>query len=172
MWHDVSTKLSVCLYTAFHLEIETPLTGRTSVTIMLAPLKIKVSNCLLIRLISLKRSKNYYYHTKMWQINLKSYLHSSQLPKGELENKGKQIKINKIQTKHTNKVICMLWKNNDITIPPLWSSGQSSWLQIQRPGFDSRRYHIFWEVVGLERGPLSLVSTNEELLERKVAAPV
>jgi hypothetical protein len=27
--------------------------------------------------------------------------------------------------------------------------------------------HIFWEVVGLERGPLSLVSTTEELLERK-----
>jgi hypothetical protein len=27
-------------------------------------------------------------------------------------------------------------------------------------------------VVGLERGPLSLVSTNEELLDRKVAAPV
>jgi hypothetical protein len=26
--------------------------------------------------------------------------------------------------------------------------------------------------VGLERGPLSLVSTIEELLERKVAAPV
>jgi hypothetical protein len=24
--------------------------------------------------------------------------------------------------------------------PPLWSSGQSSWLQIQRPRFDSRRY--------------------------------
>jgi hypothetical protein len=34
-------------------------------------------------------------------------------------------------------------------------------------GFDSRFYHIFWEVVGLERGPLSLVSTIEELLERK-----
>jgi hypothetical protein len=34
-------------------------------------------------------------------------------------------------------------------------------------GFDSRRYQIFWEVVGLERGPLSLVSTTEELLERK-----
>jgi hypothetical protein len=32
------------------------------------------------------------------------------------------------------------------------------------PGFDSRRYQIFWEVVGLERGPLSLVSTIEELL--------
>jgi hypothetical protein len=39
--------------------------------------------------------------------------------------------------------------------PPLWSSGQSSWLQILRSGFDSRRYQIFWEVVGLERGPLS-----------------
>jgi hypothetical protein len=30
------------------------------------------------------------------------------------------------------------------------------------PGFDLRRYQIFWEVVGLERGPLSL---------GKVAAP-
>jgi hypothetical protein len=28
--------------------------------------------------------------------------------------------------------------------PPLWSSGQSSWLQIRRPGFDSRHYQIFW----------------------------
>jgi hypothetical protein len=51
--------------------------------------------------------------------------------------------------------------------PPLWSSGQSSWLQIQRSGFDFLRYQIFWEVVGLERGPLSLVSTAEELLERE-----
>jgi hypothetical protein len=49
----------------------------------------------------------------------------------------------------------------------LWSSGQSSWLQIQRSGSDSRRYQIIWEVVGLERGPLSLGSTIEELLERK-----
>jgi hypothetical protein len=24
--------------------------------------------------------------------------------------------------------------------PPLWSRGQSSWLQIRRPGFDSRPY--------------------------------
>jgi hypothetical protein len=44
---------------------------------------------------------------------------------------------------------------------------KNSWLQIQRSGFDSRRYQIFWEVLGLERGPLSLVSTTEELLERK-----
>jgi hypothetical protein len=48
--------------------------------------------------------------------------------------------------------------------PPLWSSGQSSWLQIQRSGFDSRHYKIFLEVVGLERGPLS---SSEELLGRK-----
>jgi hypothetical protein len=34
------------------------------------------------------------------------------------------------------------------------------------PGFDSLRYQIFWEVVGLERGLLCLVSTLEELLAR------
>jgi hypothetical protein len=51
--------------------------------------------------------------------------------------------------------------------PALWSSGQSSGLQIQRSGFDFRRYQIFWEVVGLEQGPLSLMSTTEELLGRK-----
>jgi hypothetical protein len=56
--------------------------------------------------------------------------------------------------------------------PPLWSSGQTSRLQIQRSRFDSRRYQIFWEVVGLEWDPLSLVSTTEELLDRKVAASV
>jgi hypothetical protein len=47
---------------------------------------------------------------------------------------------------------------------------RSSWLQIRRPGFDSRHYQK--KVVGLKRGPLSLVSTTEELLYRKVAAPV
>jgi hypothetical protein len=35
------------------------------------------------------------------------------------------------------------------------------------PGFDSWRYQIFWEVVCLELGPFSLVSTIEELLGRK-----
>jgi hypothetical protein len=33
------------------------------------------------------------------------------------------------------------------------------------PGFDSWRYQIFWEVVGLEQDPLSLVRIIEELLE-------
>jgi hypothetical protein len=55
--------------------------------------------------------------------------------------------------------------------PPLWSSGRSSWPQIRRTGFDSRHYQGK-KVVGLERGPLSLVSTTEELLDRKVVAPV
>ena len=32
-------------------------------------------------------------------------------------------------------------------------------------GFYSRRYQIFWVIVGLERGPLSLVRSIEELLE-------
>jgi hypothetical protein len=71
-------------------------------------------------------------------------------------------------------VLCFLWGTNWIYIcyveesrPPLWSGGQSSWLQIQWSGLDSRRYQICWEVVGLERGALSLVGTIEELLERK-----
>jgi hypothetical protein len=51
--------------------------------------------------------------------------------------------------------------------PPLYSSGKSYWLQIKKSGFDSQRYQIFWELVGLERGPFSLVSAIEELLERK-----
>jgi hypothetical protein len=54
-----------------------------------------------------------------------------------------------------------------IWIPRLWSSAQGSWLQIQRSGFSSRLYQIFWEVVNLERGLLSLMSTIEELLIRK-----
>jgi hypothetical protein len=37
----------------------------------------------------------------------------------------------------------------------------------REPGLDSRRYQIWWEVVGLERGPLSLVITIEGLLGRK-----
>jgi hypothetical protein len=45
----------------------------------------------------------------------------------------------------------------------------SKHLFIRRPGFDSRHYEKK-KVVGLERGPLSLVSTTEELLDRKVAA--
>jgi hypothetical protein len=35
------------------------------------------------------------------------------------------------------------------------------------PRFDSQRYQIFWEIVGVERGPLSLIRITEELLEWK-----
>jgi hypothetical protein len=40
------------------------------------------------------------------------------------------------------------------------------------PGLDSWCYQISLVVVSLERGPISLVSTTEELLEEKVVAPV
>jgi hypothetical protein len=50
---------------------------------------------------------------------------------------------------------------------PCGLEGQSSWLQIQRSGFDSQLYQIFWELVGLEWCPFSLMSTTEELLGRK-----
>jgi hypothetical protein len=50
---------------------------------------------------------------------------------------------------HNGDVMCFLWGTNWIYIcyveesrPPLWSNGQSSWLQIQRSGFNSRRYQI------------------------------
>jgi hypothetical protein len=52
------------------------------------------------------------------------------------------------------------WQDNMYSV-------QSSWLQIQRSGFDSWCYQISSEVVGLERGPLSLVSTIEELHGRE-----
>jgi hypothetical protein len=56
-------------------------------------------------------------------------------------------------------------ENKNLVMGFRWSSVQSSWLQIQR--FDFRSYQIFWEVVGLERGSLSLASTTKKLLERK-----
>jgi hypothetical protein len=52
------------------------------------------------------------------------------------------------------------------TIPTIYSTNYVLY------GFDSRPYQIFWEVIDLERGPFSLVSTIEELLERKIAVPV
>jgi hypothetical protein len=47
--------------------------------------------------------------------------------------------------------------------------GQSSEFLDANPEvpFDFQRYHTFWEVVCLERCPLSLVRINEELFERK-----
>jgi hypothetical protein len=55
--------------------------------------------------------------------------------------------------------------------PALWSSGQSSWLQIQRSVFDFQFYQIFCAVVGLERGTLSPVGTIKELLKIESSGP-
>jgi hypothetical protein len=70
-------------------------------------------------------------------------------------------------------VLCYLWGTNWIYIcyveesrPPLWCSSE---FLATDPGVQvlSRCYQMFWEVVDLERSPLSLVSTTEELLGRK-----
>jgi hypothetical protein len=50
--------------------------------------------------------------------------------------------------------------------PPLWSSGQSSGYGSRGPDSIAGATR-FSEIVGLERDPLRLVSTIEELLERK-----
>jgi hypothetical protein len=55
--------------------------------------------------------------------------------------------------------------------PPLWSSGQE--FLATDPEARVRFLALPGKMVlGLERGPLILVSTTEELLDRKVAAPV
>jgi hypothetical protein len=64
-------------------------------------------------------------------------------------------------------LIATIFMSHFVLRPPLWSNGQGSWQQIQRCRFDSRRCQIFYEIVGLEWDPLSLVSTIEKLLERK-----
>jgi hypothetical protein len=67
--------------------------------------------------------------------------------------------------RNLNKLTNQYW-------PPLRSSGQSYWLQIQRTGFDSRHYQIFWEVVYLERVHSAFWVQLRSFLEEKVAAPV
>jgi hypothetical protein len=68
-------------------------------------------------------------------------------------------------TIRTDYAMCLLkdlWQDANTIWPPLWSSGQSPRLQVQRSGLYSRCYHTSWEVVG----PLSFGSTIEELLGR------
>jgi hypothetical protein len=40
------------------------------------------------------------------------------------------------------------------------------------PGFDSQRFHFFWEAVGVEGGQLSLLNKTAEIIYVKLAAPV
>jgi hypothetical protein len=56
--------------------------------------------------------------------------------------------------------------------PSLWFRRPEFLAADRGRGFDTRRYQIVSVAVGLERGQLSLVRINEELAERKVAAPV
>jgi hypothetical protein len=51
-----------------------------------------------------------------------------------------------------------------------WSERVSGY-RSRGPGFDPRRFQIFWEPVGLEWGPLSLVRTTEELIGINIGAP-
>jgi hypothetical protein len=43
----------------------------------------------------------------------------------------------------------------------------TQWIVYVEFNFVTVRIQIFWEIVGMERGPLSLVSTTEELFEKK-----
>jgi hypothetical protein len=76
--------------------------------------------------------------------------------------------MRKLHAGYIEQIFLLLnWSCSKGRAPPLKYCGQSSWLKIQRSEFDSRCYQIFWEVVGLERGPLNLMSTIQELLGRK-----
>jgi hypothetical protein len=75
---------------------------------------------------------------------------------------------------HNGDILCFLWGMNWIYIcyveesrPPLWSSGQRSSPQIQRSQVWIPGLPDFLRSSGSGTGSLSLVSTNEELLERK-----
>jgi hypothetical protein len=48
---------------------------------------------------------------------------------------------------------------------PVWSSGQVPGYISRDPGFDSRRYQTFCDIVDLERALLSLVRIIEEMLQ-------
>jgi hypothetical protein len=66
-----------------------------------------------------------------------------------------------------------LWATEFVLFEVLWHISKFRFVvrvlgcKHRGPGFDSLSYQIFCVAVGLERGPLSLVSVNEELLEKK-----
>jgi hypothetical protein len=64
---------------------------------------------------------------------------------------------------HTLSTLSTLWSGSDRLCGPVVRAPS---YRSRSPGFDSQRYQIFWEVVGLEQGPLNLMSIIEELLGR------
>jgi hypothetical protein len=70
----------------------------------------------------------------------------------------------KLKSKYFTTYIYFEW-------PPLWSSGQNVWLLTGAPGSILCVARFFRAAVGLERGPLSLVSNLRSYLEEIVAAP-
>jgi hypothetical protein len=68
------------------------------------------------------------------------------------------------RAKNVKLHVCLVFHGDDrLCGLVVWVPGY----RCRDPWFDSRRYQVFWEVVLLERGPLSLLSTVEEVLGRK-----
>jgi hypothetical protein len=80
---------------------------------------------------------------------------------------GDRTEMNSVSCEVRTECICYVEENR----PPLWSSGQRSWLQILRSGVRFPALPHFLRSSGSGTGPLSLVSTTEELLGRKRIGP-
>jgi hypothetical protein len=79
-----------------------------------------------------------------------------------------RLNTGKLPVRHNREVV--LWFRTRSS--PIWDRLYGLVVRVpdsrsRGPGFDSQRYQIFCEVVGLERGPLSVVNIIEELLEWK-----
>jgi hypothetical protein len=78
-----------------------------------------------------------------------------------------------VTTSHQDAVWVLAWESNGKRVSLKWCDRlralvvRVSGYRSRGPGFDSQSFQIFWEAVGLERGPLTLMRTTEELLEGK-----
>jgi hypothetical protein len=112
-----------------------------------------------------------YWSSNPWLIAIPNEL--SRLPHYSDMNQNK-IRLMCRPKKQTNSVALVRKRTIPTGRPPLvgevfvTASGlvRVPGYRSRNPGFNSRCYQILWEVVGLERGPLSLVSKIEELLGR------
>jgi hypothetical protein len=124
---------------------------------------------------------------KTWPLIYSGYSYSKRGDQASLTNMMQHVVLDTTKARNTLPLRPVTWlacigETRVVEIPDrllsvlssilFWSILTSSLLQIQTSGFDSRRYQIFWKVMGLERGPLSLVSKTEGYLKETVAAPV